>query len=55
MSNEAKIRLLRSKSHAYRLGLSQAIASGDQEAADKWEQGYLAIQGEIEELRKRVR
>jgi hypothetical protein len=37
MSNEAKIRLLTSKSHAYWIGLSRAIANGDHEAADKWE------------------
>lgn len=55
MSNEAKIRLLRSKSHAYWIGLSQAIANGDHAAADKWEKGYRAIQGEIEELKRTVR
>ena len=51
MCNEAKIRLLVSKSRAYKDGFSKALAKGDADAAEKWKEGYQSIKDRITELK----
>ncbi|MGE4353377.1 MAG: hypothetical protein AB7D36_04765 [Oscillospiraceae bacterium] len=52
MRNEAKVRLLLSKSQAYRAGYSKAVAKGDTDAAEKWKEGYQSIKDKISELKE---
>ncbi len=51
MTKEAKIRLLVSKSHAYKFGYRRAVKEGDTAAADKWKAGYMDIVEEINDLK----
>lgn len=51
MTKESKIRLLVSKSHAYKLGFKKAREEQDVVAADKWKAGYLDIVEKINELK----
>lgn len=51
MTKEGKIRLLISKSHAYKLGFKKAQEDKDVEAADKWKAGYQNIVEKIDELK----
>jgi hypothetical protein len=46
------IRLLLSKSMAYKDGYAKAAAKGDMEAAQKWKEGYQEIKERIYELKK---
>ncbi len=54
MSDESKIRLLVSKSRAYKSCYHKAIKKGDKEAAGKWKDGYRTIVEEIEELKQKL-
>lgn len=51
MTRESKIRLLVSKSHAYKTGFQRAVEEGDAEAAEKWKAGYQVIVDRINELK----
>lgn len=52
MSNERIIRLLISKSSAYKDGYARAIAKGDTYAAKKWKEGYQLIKERIYDLKQ---
>jgi hypothetical protein len=52
LTNEGVIRLLVSKSLAYKDGYARATAKGDKAAAKKWKEGYQEIKERIYELRK---
>lgn len=52
MTNERMIRLLISKSLAYKDGYARATAKGDAKAAQKWKRGYQEIKERIYELKK---
>ena len=51
MSKESTIRLLISKSYAYKAGFEKAVADGDIEAAKSWKKGYQSIKERICELK----
>lgn len=55
MSNEYMIRLLQSKSCAYKAGYARATASGDTAAAKNFKKGYQEIKEQIYALKKRAR
>jgi hypothetical protein len=52
MANDYMIRLLLSKSCAYKAGFMRAVASGDTEAAKNWKKGYQSIKERIYVLKK---
>jgi hypothetical protein len=52
LANERIIRLLLSKSMAYKTGYARAAANGDTAAALKWKLGYQQIKEKIYELKK---
>jgi hypothetical protein len=52
MANEKMIRLLLSKSCAYKAGFERATASGDAVAAKNFKKGYQSIKEEIYALKK---
>lgn len=54
MANEYMIRLLLSKSCAYKAGFVRATASGDVVAAKNFKKGYQSIKERIYELKKRA-
>jgi hypothetical protein len=51
LTREGKIRLLVSKSYAYKTGYQRAVEEGDTEAAEKWKAGYRVIVDRINELK----
>ena len=54
MTDESKIRLLISKSRAYKTGYHKAVEKGDKAAAVKWKDGYRIIVEEIDELKQKL-
>ncbi len=52
MTTENSIKLLISKSHAYKSGYDRAVAQKDAIAAAKWKDGYNRIKETIDELRE---
>jgi hypothetical protein len=54
MTDECKIRLLISKSLAYKTGYQKAVEKGDAAAAGKWKDGYRTIIEEIDALRQKL-
>lgn len=52
MANDHLIRLLVSKSCAYKAGFLRAVANGDAEAAKNWKKGYQLLKERIYELKK---
>jgi hypothetical protein len=54
MSYDYKIRLLLSKSCAYKAGYERAVVCGDTAAAKKWKKGYQSIKEEIYLLKKKA-
>lgn len=54
MTYESKIRLLISKSRAYKVGYHKAKKKGDKEAANKWRDGYRSIVEEIDTLKQKL-
>jgi hypothetical protein len=51
MTKDKKIRLLTSKSQAYKSSYIKAVEDGDTEAAANWKKGYQEIKEEIYELK----
>ncbi|SHI09771.1 hypothetical protein SAMN02745823_02378 [Sporobacter termitidis DSM 10068] len=54
MTTEGKIRLLVSKSFAYKAGFKRAVLSGDTVTAEKWREGYHVIKEKIDELKEEL-
>jgi hypothetical protein len=52
LTNAGVIRLLESKSIAYKGGYARATANGDTASAKKWKKGYQEIKERIYKLRK---
>lgn len=55
MANEYMIRLLLSKSCAYKAGYARATANGDTVAAKNFKKGYQLIKEEIFDLKRKHR
>ena len=52
MTKESEIRLITCKLQSYRNGYWRARAEKDDAAAEKWKEGFRAIQGRIDELKQ---
>lgn len=52
MTKENTLLLMRCKLHSFRTGYLRATAKNDEVAAEKWKNGYRAVQERIDKLKQ---